>query len=449
MEKQQALLELKNIHKQFGGIYALKQADLSIYPGEVVALIGENGAGKSTCVKIMTGLYQPDDGDILYKGQKTSFTNAQAASQQGIAAIHQETVLFDELNIAENIFMGQQIKNKYGFLDWPLMHQKAAMLLKKVNLKCDTHILLKDLSLARQHMVAIARALAQKADIVIMDEPTASLSFKEIEELYLIIEKLKAEGKGILFISHKFDEIFRIADRFVVYRDGSYVADGDIKDVTENQLVAHMVGREVKNTYPKPDIALGENCIEVKGLSNNVEFADISFALRKREILGLNLFIWLAIGVVLMAYILAQYTKYGREIFGYGGNPLAAEYIGVPIKRRVLSVYMFSGTLAGLCGWLWTSRYATANTDIAFGFELQTVAACVIGGVAISGGKGGVLGCMLGAIFLGSLYNVLPIIGVNQFWQQALSGLIILTAVWINQLKEKPAVHRILETKGA
>lgn len=286
MEEKQALLELKDIHKQFSGIYALKKANLTIYPGEVIALVGENGAGKSTCVKIMTGLYQPDKGDILYKGKKKCFDNALEASQQGIAAIHQETVLFDELNIAENIFMGHQIKNKYGLLDWPLMHSMTAELLKMVNLKCDTHTLLKDLSLGKQHMVAIARALAQEADVVIMDEPTASLSFKEIEELYVIIEKLKAAGKGILFISHKFDEIFRIADRFVVYRDGSYVIDGHIKDVTENKLVEYMVGREVKTVYPKADVELGENCIEVKDLSNNVEFADISFNLRKREILG-------------------------------------------------------------------------------------------------------------------------------------------------------------------
>ncbi|MFV0431082.1 MAG: ABC transporter permease [Alphaproteobacteria bacterium] len=167
----------------------------------------------------------------------------------------------------------------------------------------------------------------------------------------------------------------------------------------------------------------------------------------RTQVLGMTLFTWIALLVAVIAFIIAQYTKYGREIYGYGGNPLAAEYVGVPIKKRLFCVYTFSGLLAGLCGWLWTSRYAMANTDIAFGFELQTVAACVIGGIAISGGKGGVIGCVLGAMFLGSLYNVLPIIGVNQFWQQALSGVIILVAVLINQLKEKPAIHRILEVR--
>ncbi len=169
----------------------------------------------------------------------------------------------------------------------------------------------------------------------------------------------------------------------------------------------------------------------------------------REQFLGMTLFTWFAICITIIAFIIARYTKYGRELYGYGGNPLAAEYVGIPIKQRLFGVYAFSGALSGLCGWLWTSRYAMANTDIAFGFELQTVAACVIGGVAISGGKGGVIGCVLGAIFLGSLYNVLPIIGINQFWQQALSGLIILIAVLINQLKDKPAIHRILELKEA
>ncbi len=280
------LLQLKNIDKKFGDVYALKDANMTIYPGEVVALVGENGAGKSTCVKIITGLYQPDGGDIIYKGKNMRFTNALQASQKGIAAIHQETVLFDDLNIAENIFMGQQIKNAYGFLDWPAMHRKSAEFLKQVNLSLDTHMLLKDLSLGRQHMVAIARALAQESDIVIMDEPTASLSFKEIEELYVIIEQLRKAGKGILFISHKFDEIFRIADRFVVYRDGSYVTEGYISDVTETKLVEHMVGRTVTTVFPKQDVSIKEVCLEVQNLSNNIEFDSISFSLRKKEILG-------------------------------------------------------------------------------------------------------------------------------------------------------------------
>lgn len=286
MENQQALLELKDIEKQFSGVYALKEANLKIYQGEVVALVGENGAGKSTCVKILTGLYQPDTGQILYKGEPIHFSSALDATQKGIAAIHQETVLFDDLSIAENIFMGHQITKKSGLLDWQAMHKKAKYYLDEINLKVDTHTLLKDLSLGKQHMVAIARALAQKSDVVIMDEPTASLSFKEIEELYAIIEDLKAAGKGILFISHKFDEIFRIADRFIVYRDGSYITDGFIKDVNQNQLVEYMVGRKVTTIFPKQDVTIGETCLEVKNLGNGIEFEDISFELKEREILG-------------------------------------------------------------------------------------------------------------------------------------------------------------------
>ena len=280
------LVELKGITKTFGGIHALKNAECRIYPGEVVALIGENGAGKSTLVKSMTGLYHPDSGSIKIKGIPVKLATAKAAAVMGITAIHQETTLFEELSVVENIFMGHPCLKNGGLLDWKQMHEKATALLKEVDLDIDPAILLKQLSLGQQHMVAIARALAEEADVVIMDEPTSSLSSNEIEKLYVIIERLRQLGKGILFISHKFDEIFHIADRYVVFRDGSFVGEGNIADVREDDLVKMMVGREVATVFPKRTVEVGEPLLEVKNLGNNIEFKNISFSLHKREILG-------------------------------------------------------------------------------------------------------------------------------------------------------------------
>ncbi|WP_319411606.1 sugar ABC transporter ATP-binding protein [uncultured Cohaesibacter sp.] len=280
------LVELKGITKTFGGIHALKNAECRIYPGEVVALIGENGAGKSTLVKSMTGLYHPDSGTIRIKGIAVKLATAKAAAVMGITAIHQETTLFEELSVVENIFMGHPCLKSNGLLDWKSMHDKARDLLAEVDLHVDPSIMLKQLSLGQQHMVAIARALAEEADVVIMDEPTSSLSSNEIEKLYVIIERLRKMGKGILFISHKFDEIFHIADRYVVFRDGSFVGEGNIADVQEHDLVKMMVGREVETVFPKREVEVGAPLMVVENLGNGIEFKDISFTLHKREILG-------------------------------------------------------------------------------------------------------------------------------------------------------------------
>lgn len=174
------------------------------------------------------------------------------------------------------------------------------------------------------------------------------------------------------------------------------------------------------------------------------QFPEGYLAVPRTQILGLTLFFWIGLVVTVVMWLVTTQTRFGRELFGMGGNPRAAEYAGVRIKHHEFLVYTISGALAGLCGWLWTSRYAMANTDVAQGFELQTVAACVIGGVAISGGAGTVIGAVLGALFLGTLYNILPVIGVSQFWQQALSGAIILIAVYFNMVSRKPPVRRIL-----
>ncbi|OAT21742.1 ATP-binding component of a predicted ABC superfamily L-rhamnose transporter [Buttiauxella gaviniae ATCC 51604] len=281
------LLSLKGITKVFPGVRALENVHLDLWPGKVTALIGENGAGKSTLVKVMTGIYQPEEGELLYKAIPITLPNPEAAHKVGITAIHQETVLFDELTVTENIFVGHYIyRGFFKKLDWPAMHQQAQEILTRLEVQINPRATLKTLSIAQRHMVAIARALSFEAQVVILDEPTAALSQHEIVEFYQIVERLKREGKAILFISHKFDEIFAIADHYTILRDGVYIGSGQIDDISEERMVTMMVGREITHAFPKVNCEPGDVVLEVKDLCHPTEFAHIDFTLRKGEILG-------------------------------------------------------------------------------------------------------------------------------------------------------------------
>jgi rhamnose transport system ATP-binding protein len=280
------ILTLSGISKSFPGVRALHNVSLELYSGQVTALIGENGAGKSTLVKTMTGIYQPDAGEIVMNGKTVHLHTAHSASAVGITAIHQETVLFDELTVAENIYLGHAPRNRFGLIDWKTMRSEARETLEAMAAGIDPDMKLKELGIAKKHLVAVARALSIEAQVVIMDEPTAALSQKEIEELYVLIDLLKQDGKAILFISHKFDEIYRIADRYTVFRDGEMVGKGMIKDTSQGEIVRLMVGRAVDQIYPPHTAVIGDVVLEAKSLSHPTEFDDISFAVRRGEILG-------------------------------------------------------------------------------------------------------------------------------------------------------------------
>jgi rhamnose transport system ATP-binding protein len=282
----QTILEMRGISQIFPGVKALDGVSISLYPGKVTALIGENGAGKSTLVKILTGIYRPNEGEILVDGKPTTFASAQAAIDAGVTAIHQETVLFDELTVAENIFLGHAPRTSWRTIDWKRMNSRSRELLQSLESAIDPTTRLKDLSIAQRHLVAIARALSIEARIVIMDEPTAALSRKEIDDLFRIVEGLKAKGKAILFISHKFDELYEIADNFVVFRDGRDVGHGELKSTPQDEIVRMMVGRDVKDAFPKVPVTIGDTVLEVHKYCHRTEFRDISFKLRRGEILG-------------------------------------------------------------------------------------------------------------------------------------------------------------------
>jgi rhamnose transport system ATP-binding protein len=342
------LLSLAGISKSFPGVLALSGVSLNLCPGEVTALIGENGAGKSTLVKILTGIYQPDEGIITLAGDPVSFASAQAAEAAGITAIHQETVLFDELSVAENIFLGHAPRRRFGLIDWRAMNAAAACLLERIGARIAPQARLKDLGIASRHLVAIARALSVEARIVIMDEPTASLSHKEIAELYELIERLKAEGRAILFISHKFDEIFRIADRYVVFRDGEQVGAGAIAETGHDALVRLMVGRAVDQIFPKQAAEIGETVLEVSALSQPAEFADISFSLRRGEILGLYGLIGAGRSEVMQA--LFGLTRPSSGSIAIGGEPAAIRGPADAIARGIVYVPEDRGSQGAISG---------------------------------------------------------------------------------------------------
>jgi len=279
-------LELKNISKNFHGVKALQNVDFQLKDNSIHALLGENGAGKSTLVKILCGVYQPDSGTINLNNQQQTISNPAISLSLGISAIHQESVMFDELTVTENIFIGNHLTKSNGLIDWGLMENKTKKLLQDLEANIEPNEKIKDLSIAQRHIVQISRSLIHDAEIVIMDEPTASLSQKEINELYTIIRNLKKQNKSIIFISHKLDEVMEVCDDFTVLRDGELIKFDKISNTNKDQLITYMAGREVNQIFPKNNVTIENEIFQVKDLYKKTQFKDISFNLRKKEILG-------------------------------------------------------------------------------------------------------------------------------------------------------------------
>ncbi len=342
------VLTLSGITKTFPGVKALSDVSLSLFPGQVTALVGENGAGKSTLVKVLTGIYQPDMGKILIDGAPVIFASAIAASEHGITAIHQETVLFDELSVAENIFIGHAPCTRRGLIDWKTLNSKARDLLARIGADIDPNTPLKELGIANKHLVAIARALSVDARVVVMDEPTAALSHKEIQELYDLVDRLKAEGKAILFISHKFDEVFRLADRFTVFRDGKMVGEGKIEDTNSDALVQLMVGREVSQIFPNRTSVIGDPVLTVAGYDHPTEFADIGFTLNKGEILGFYGLVGSGRSEVMQA--LFGVTKPTRGVMRIGGKIVIIRTPAEAIQHGIVYVPEDRGAQGAVAG---------------------------------------------------------------------------------------------------
>jgi len=279
-------LELKNISKNFHGVKALQNVDFQLKENSIHALLGENGAGKSTLVKILCGVYQPDSGSIHLNNQQQTISNPAISLSLGISAIHQESVMFDELTVTENIFIGNHLTKSNGLIDWVMMESKTKQLLEELEANIEPNEKIKDLSIAQRHIVQISRSLIHDADIVIMDEPTASLSQKEINELYTIIRNLKKQKKSIIFISHKLDEVMEVCDDFTVLRDGELIKSDTISNTDKDQLITHMAGREVNQIFPKNNVTIENEIFQVSNFYKKTQFKNINFHLRKKEILG-------------------------------------------------------------------------------------------------------------------------------------------------------------------
>ncbi|HEY8392716.1 MAG TPA: sugar ABC transporter ATP-binding protein [Capillibacterium sp.] len=280
------IVELKQISKSFPGVKALDSVDFTLKAGEVLGLLGENGAGKSTLMKILAGVYTKDEGRIKIFGQEVEHLTPLTAQKLGIAIINQELNLCDHLTVAQNIFLGREILRR-GVLHEKKMNAAARKLLEEFQIEIDPETMVGDLPVSKKQLVEIAKALSVEAKILIMDEPTSALTAKEIDNLFTIIKRLKEQGCGIVYISHRLEELQYIVDRVLILRDGKYIIDKPFKETTLSEIISYMVGREIKEKFPRVEEQVGETIFEVRNLNAGRMVRNISFSLRKGEIVGI------------------------------------------------------------------------------------------------------------------------------------------------------------------
>jgi rhamnose transport system ATP-binding protein len=281
-----AVLEIKSATKAFGGVQALNGANLVLYAGEIHALLGENGAGKSTLLKSLAGVHKIDSGSITLNGKPFLQGSTRTAQQQGVAVIYQEPSLFPDLTLAENVFVGRHLQTA-KMVDWKKMQLEAKRLFNQLGVDLDVNRIARGLSIADQQIVEIVKALSINAQVIVMDEPTAALSSKEVERLFSVARTLRDQNCAVVFVSHRLDEVFALCQRMTVMRDGATVGSDEIKNVSEGQIIKMMVGREVSELFPKQTPKLGEVVLKVENLASSGQFAGINFEVRKGEIFGL------------------------------------------------------------------------------------------------------------------------------------------------------------------
>ena len=281
------ILQMEGIHKSFPGVHALKGVHLEVRPGTVHGVMGENGAGKSTLMKIAIGLYRPDAGRMRLRGKEVNFESVHDALTQGISMIHQEMSPLPYMTVAQNIFLGREIRNRFGLIDHKAIDRASAQILSELKIHLTPRQIMGELSVAQMQLVEIAEAVSRKADLIIMDEPTSALTEKEVAHLFTIIKSLKARGVAVIYITHKMDEVFAITDEVSVYRDGEFVGREDSANLTREKLIRMMVGRTIEQFFQKESSRFGKPALEVEGLTRHGYFRDISFSVREGEILGI------------------------------------------------------------------------------------------------------------------------------------------------------------------
>ena len=587
------LLQMTGIMKEFPGVKALDKVDFTLLKGEIHALLGENGAGKSTLMKVLSGVYKKDGGDIYLDGQPVEISGPRQAQSMGIGIIHQELNLVPALTVMENIFLGREPKKLLGFVDRQKMYQDTSEVLNRLGSSIQPDAIVEELSIGSQQMVEIAKALSYETRILIMDEPTAALTEHESEHLFKIVRQLAASGVGIVYISHRMEELFALSNRITVMRDGTYVGSVMTKDTTFDQLVKMMVGRELTNRFPKKTTILGEEVIRIHGVcrGRKVEMAqdhvntkmqprDYGSILRKlgpllgfivlclmlavvseqfltvsnllnvtRQVsinaiiaVGMTLVILtggidLSVGsivaisgsitaglmvggmgsvpailaglllgtfigvmngllvsygkippfiatmgmmtivrgytlvytdgrpitgfsegfrdigsgyvgiipipVIIMilifigAWLLLKKNQFGRYVYAIGGNEEAARLSGINTKKHLIGVYGIAGLLAAVSGIILTSRLNSAQPTAGMAFEMDAIAAVVLGGTSLAGGRGTIVGTLVGALIIGVLDNGLNLLNVSSFYQQVAKGVVILLAVIMDRKQGK------------
>ncbi|TFC30255.1 sugar ABC transporter ATP-binding protein [Cryobacterium sp. TMT2-18-3] len=316
-------LTLSGAVKAFGPVVALADGNIEILPGEIHALVGENGAGKSTLVKILAGLYRLDAGEFQVEGQPVSFRTVADSKGAGISVIYQEPTLFPDLTVAENIFIGRQPKGRLGLISRAAMRTAARDLFDQLGVRIDPNRVAEGLSIADQQIIEIAKAISQGAMVLVMDEPTAALSGIEVERLFQVARNLRGQGAGILFISHRFDEVFALCDRITVMRDGRYIATHVTSTVTVDAIVHEMVGRDVGALFPKEVAPVGDTVLSVKGLGRAGLFADVTFDVKAGEV------------VALAGLVGAGRTEVARAVFGIDPYDRGTvEFLGQRLKAH-------------------------------------------------------------------------------------------------------------------
>jgi len=313
------LVEMRGMGKRFTGVEALKEVDLTLYPGECLAICGENGAGKSTLIKLLGGVFPADTGEIALEGETAHIPNPHVAAQLGIAIIHQEFNLVPQLTARENIVLGQE-KTRFGFTDPDTEADEAGSLFKRIGVSIDPEERCADLTIAQQQAVEIAKALHIQARVIVMDEPSATLTQRETRRLFEIIHELKSQGLGIIYISHRVEEIFEVAERVMVLRDGEHVATEDTTSIEREQLIELMVGRTVDAEFPGRSVTLGEEVLRVEGICRGDHVRNVSFSVRKGEVLGFA------------GLVGAGRTETARLIFGADRPTTGTIYLdGIPV----------------------------------------------------------------------------------------------------------------------
>ena len=372
-------LEMRDVVKAFPGVKALDHAQLKLKPGTVHALMGENGAGKSTLMKCMFGIYHMDEGEVIYEGEKVNIKGPLDALNRGIAMVHQELQPIPERSIGENIYVGRYPTKKYGpvtVIDHDKMYADAARVLKEVHLNYDPHAKLGTLSVSQMQLVEIAKAVSADCKVLILDEPTSSLTAAEVEALFTIVDELRAKGVSIVYISHKMDEILRISDEVTIMRDGQYIGTWEAKELTTDMIITKMVGRELSNLYPPRENIPGEVVFEVKDFTsiNPKSFRHVNFNVRKGEILGVA------------GLVGAQRTELMEGLFGLRAHTSGT----ITYKGKELVINQPQDAIKNGIAMLTEDRRATGILgvlSIADNVSVASLDKYLIGGIMLDDGK--------------------------------------------------------------